>query len=641
MGTCFDVTRCLNDFKVYVYPPDPNEKPAPMYKRFLNVLRESSYYTEDPKSACLFVLNLDTLDRDFLSSEYVKHLPEKLKKLRHWNFGRNHLIFNIFSGTYPDYSEKVDFPYGHAILAKSSMSTEYYRNGYDISLPLIPKKHQEKGKQPGVVTTTGNLFPIKRKYLLIFKGKRYLWGLGSETRNSLHHLHNGQDIIMLTTCKHGKFWDLYMDNRCLKDNALYDKYDYSRLILNSTFCLVPRGRRLGSFRFLESLQAGCIPISLSNGFVLPFQEVIDWKKAVITCDERQLFQLPHVLRNVADDDILSLRAHSQFLWEQYFSSIEKVVTTSIEIIRSRIQRTHGHFIWNRPPGALSVTSLYSSDLSHYPFYLIGGVKTVNYTAVVMATEPAPKGNSPLVLLLKNLCNSTHLSKIVILWIGSVPPKIMLPPHCSTPIQIVERRDHKQIYVSQALQSLVVETDAVLFLWEDTELISDEAEFGYATWLSNPDRLVGFVPQRHFWDPTDRVWKHSSRLNNKYSLVSLGAAFLHRYYINYLLTVSPASLRKTVDVSLTCLDIAMNFIVADISGKPPLKVTNRMSLQRRMEFNKLLDKQIIQNYSNCLTVLVNIYGYMPLKYSFVRADPVLFYDDVSAFRKEFRRIEIKK
>ena len=109
----------------------------------------------------------------------------------------------------------------------------------------------------------------------------------------------------------------------------------------------------------------------------------------------------------------------------------------------------------------------------------------------------------------------------------------------------------------------------------------------------------------------------------------------------MLTVSPASLRKTVDVSLNCLDIAMNFIVADISGKPPLKVTNRMSLQRRMEFNKLLDKQIIQNYSNCLTVLVNIYGYMPLKYSFVRADPVLFYDDVSAFRKEFRRIEIKK
>ena len=36
---------------------------------------------------------------------------------------------------------------------------------------------------------------------------------------------------------------------------------------------------------------------------------------------------------------------------------------------------------------------------------------MNYTAVVVATEPAPKGNSPLVLLLKNLCNSTHLSKV--------------------------------------------------------------------------------------------------------------------------------------------------------------------------------------------------------------------------------------
>ena len=223
MGSCFDVSRCTRDFKVYIYPPDQNEKPGAMYKKILKVIRDSSYYTENPYEACIYILNLDTLDRDSLSKEYVKHLPEKLKKLTYWNKGRNHLIFNFFSGSFPDYSDELKFPYGEAILAKASFSVKWYRPGFDISLPLLPKKHREKGREYGHMTTKGNLFPINRHYLLVFKGKRYLWGLGSETRNALHHLHNGRDIIMLTTCKHGKFWNKYQDQRCNEDNSLYEK----------------------------------------------------------------------------------------------------------------------------------------------------------------------------------------------------------------------------------------------------------------------------------------------------------------------------------------------------------------------------------------------------------------------------------
>nr|XP_023666236.1 exostosin-1b-like [Paramormyrops kingsleyae] len=115
------------------------------------------------------------------------------------------------------------------------------------------------------------------------------------------------------------------------------------MLHNSTFCLVPRGRRLGSFRFLEALQAACIPVVLSNGWELPFSEVIDWSSGAIIGDERLLLQIPSIVRSVHRDKILSLRQQTQFLWEAYFSSVEKIVLTTLEVGRPSLCETTGRF----------------------------------------------------------------------------------------------------------------------------------------------------------------------------------------------------------------------------------------------------------------------------------------------------------
>ena len=75
------------------------------------------------------------------------------------------------------------------------------------------------------------------------------------------------------------------------DAVLFPRFDFVDLLRHSTFCLVPRGRRLGSYRFLETVEANCIPVSLSNGYVLPFSEKIDWNRAVLNIDERVLLQV--------------------------------------------------------------------------------------------------------------------------------------------------------------------------------------------------------------------------------------------------------------------------------------------------------------------------------------------------------------
>ena len=220
METCFNFTRCARGFKVYVYP---RQFPiSSSYGKILASLEESRYYTTDPSEACLFIPSIDTLDQDVRSSDHFD-VQDKLQSLPYWNNGQNHIIFNQYSGTWPDYVDELEFDVGQAIIAKASFSVEKFRNGFDISFPLFAKDHPLKGGESGFLQNSLNTIPSYRFYLLAFKGKRYLTGIGSETRNSLYHIHNTKDIILLTTCKHGKGWEKNQDERCKKDNSEYDK----------------------------------------------------------------------------------------------------------------------------------------------------------------------------------------------------------------------------------------------------------------------------------------------------------------------------------------------------------------------------------------------------------------------------------
>lgn len=67
-------------------------------------------------------------------------------------------------------------------------------------------------------------------------------------------------------------------------------------------------------------------------YVLPFSEVLDWNKASLVVDERQLLQLPYLLRGISATKVLSLRLYTQFMWDTYFSSVRKIIMTTLEVI---------------------------------------------------------------------------------------------------------------------------------------------------------------------------------------------------------------------------------------------------------------------------------------------------------------------
>ena len=61
-----------------------------------------------------------------------------------------------------------------------------------------------------------------------------------------------------------------------KDNKLFRK-----LTSQSIFTLCPRGYGPTSFRLYESINLGSIPIYISDDFILPFQDKIDWEKLAL------------------------------------------------------------------------------------------------------------------------------------------------------------------------------------------------------------------------------------------------------------------------------------------------------------------------------------------------------------------------
>ncbi|CAH8439986.1 unnamed protein product [Dicrocoelium dendriticum] len=486
---------------------------------------------------------------------------------------------------------------GHAMIAKASCSTSRIRPKFDISLPLVDSHHPDTNvlRHPNTSFSRSRT-KARRPLLLSFKGKRYVSGIGSASRNALFHLHNGDDIILVTTCRHGSGWARYADKRCPIDMALYDKYDYHQLLRNSTFCLVPRGRRLGSYRFLEALQASCIPVVLSNDWELPFSEVIDWRRALVLADERLVFTLPLMLRRLSDHQILQLRQQVAFLWTTYFRSIDSIVFTTLEIIRDRVsKRARSYIVWNSPPGGLMFSQGYSVDECKLPFRSLP-----NYCASQISA-----GFTVIVPIQWELCEnylhrlssfsgttfrSRWIRKIILVWLCTRPPPSpsTFIPYVPVEMEIVvedefraQMRTGGQPSSSVAFQPFFeIPTLAVFAFRLNLNISMEQLNFAYSVWQAFPNRLVGFRSADHWWNSSSGSW-HWDDLGNSshtYSMILLNAAFYHKHYHNlYWQVLSPMS-HEVVNTFSNCEDILFNALVGHVSRAPPIKVLQFADVQ---------------------------------------------------------------
>jgi glucuronyl/N-acetylglucosaminyl transferase EXT1 len=111
--------------------------------------------------------------------------------------------------------------------------------------------------------------------------------------------------------------------------------EYADLLANTTFALCPRGDALFSYRLLESMHAGVIPVILADGWVLPFSELLNYSDFALHVDESRYRELPQILAAIPKSTICAMRKRVSEVYNTHFASIAQQGETLLAILKHR------------------------------------------------------------------------------------------------------------------------------------------------------------------------------------------------------------------------------------------------------------------------------------------------------------------
>ncbi len=180
-------------------------------------------------------------------------------------------------------------------------------NNNTISLPALPITKASQS----------SLLANKRNIKASFQG-----AMSHSCRESMKRINNNNDIIIKAKDRSN-----YV-GRVDALKGIYDK-EYSNLLDNSIFGIVAKGDALFSYRLLETISRGAIPLVVSDGWVLPFDRTIDWNKCSLRFHQEAIDSIPYVVNNLEEDVILRMQENSIKNYNNFFKDIRSIMQTMI------------------------------------------------------------------------------------------------------------------------------------------------------------------------------------------------------------------------------------------------------------------------------------------------------------------------
>lgn len=312
-----ELIKKINQFnlKIFVYDlPKKYQQPMPfsypisdttpnLEELFIDIINKSNLITDNPNDADLFFIPImfcgtfASLNNGNPSTDFIKEFNEHINNLKYWKTKneKHFIICQWANGTLFDTKNAI-------VLHTSANKTNNH-----ISLPLPTTPHIEKN--------------IKKKYIASFIGLTKFANKNIVRENMLKILKNTAGFELIDGNK---------KKRSVKK--------FRELMYKSKFSLCPRGYGPSSYRLFEALQLGIPPVIISDEFIPPFQDKIDWKSISIRVDENKMSEIPQILNSITDYEYAMFVSKGKQAWKKYFSK-DACILQIMEILKSKNEST--------------------------------------------------------------------------------------------------------------------------------------------------------------------------------------------------------------------------------------------------------------------------------------------------------------
>lgn len=114
---------------------------------------------------------------------------------------------------------------------------------------------------------------------------------------------------------------------------------------------------MGQLVLLEAMAANCVPVIVNDGVVMPFENVLDWKRAAVFVMEDYLNTVMDVLKKISEDRLKDMQKQVHFLYQRYFVNMRSIIETTLDVMQSRVypHQARTYDDWNLRPEEVSLT----------------------------------------------------------------------------------------------------------------------------------------------------------------------------------------------------------------------------------------------------------------------------------------------